>query len=368
VFYGAGYTDLHARLLAITVTFALAALVGLLLLSTVVTRNYVLPAAVAVLWLVASVLLGGLYPGLIQRYVVEPNEFVREQPYIDNNIAFTRQAYRLDAVLEQDVDPRGELTAQALANNQATIRNTRLWDYRPLLQTYSQLQAIRSYYDFVDVDIDRYRLGNDYRQVMLAARQLAPERLRQRTWVNDHIQFTHGYGFVMSPVNEIGAEGQPVFFVRDIPPRATVDLPITRPEIYFGDRPEPYVFVKTRDQEFDYPQGDSNVRTTYQGTGGVRLDSALTRLAFASRFAASSFTATSTTPSAASPPSWSTTATRTWSSTTAGWSGSTTPTPRPTGTRIRPRPGMNSERRRAKDEPRPSPADVPSTIFATRSR
>jgi hypothetical protein len=180
--------------------------------------------------------------------------------------------------------PKNELSLEALQDNAATLRNVRLWDYRPLLQTYAQIQEIRLYYDFVDVDIDRYQFDGDYRQVTLAARELAPEQLRNRTWVNEHLEFTHGYGLVMSPVNEVTPEGLPVLYVRDLPPEVSVNLRIDRPEIYYGEKGGRYVFVKTRVQEFDYPKGDTNVRTTYQGKGGVSVGSVLNRLAFALRF------------------------------------------------------------------------------------
>jgi uncharacterized membrane protein (UPF0182 family) len=159
-----------------------------------------------------------------------------------------------------------------------------LWDYRPLKTTYAQIQEIRSYYEFTDVDIDRYWIDGQYRQVTLATRELDPEQLQNRTWVNEHLEFTHGYGIVMSPVNEVSREGLPDLWVRDLPPTTLSDLPIERPEIYYGEKGASYVFVKTLVEEFDYPKGDTNVRTHYQGRGGVPIDSFIKRLAFSYRF------------------------------------------------------------------------------------
>ncbi len=284
VVFGAGYTDVHAQLLALNLLFVVAVMTALLILASIVTRNLWLPGIAIAGWLAIAFLVGGVYPGLVQRYQVEPNEFIRERPYIEHNIEFTRRAYGLDAVREQNFVPEDAINPETLRDNAATLQNVRLWDYRPLLQTYAQIQEIRPYYEFVDVDIDRYRFDGDYRQVMLAARELAPEQLQSRTWVNEHLEFTHGYGLVMSPVNEVTPEGLPVLYVRDLPPEVSVDLRIDRPEIYYGEKGGRYVFVKTRVQEFDYPRGDTNVRTTYQGKGGVSVGSLLNRLAFALRF------------------------------------------------------------------------------------
>ncbi len=283
VVFGAGYTDMNASLLAYNVLAPVAILVGMLILATVVTRNLWPPALGAGLWVAVAILLGGVYPAIVQNYVVRPNEFVREQPYIEHNIRFTRQAFNLDNVQEQDYTPQPP-NAQILNENIATIQNVRLWDYRPLRQTFKQIQALRTYYDFNDVDIDRYIFDRGLQQIMLSVRELDPTQLQNRTWVNEHLEFTHGYGLVMSPVNEVRGEGLPVLYVQDLPPRISINLPITRPQIYYGERGSAYVFVRTRVQEFDYPQGDINVRTTYTGKGGVPLDSLLKKLAFSYRF------------------------------------------------------------------------------------
>jgi len=283
VVFGAGYTDVNASLLALNVLAPVAILVGLLTLATMVTRNLWPPALGIGLWIVTGILLGGVYPAIIQNYVVRPNEFVREQPFIEHNIKFTRQAFRLENIQEQDYTPQA-LNAQLLAEHNVTVQNVRLWDYRPLRQTFKQIQALRTYYDFDDVDIDRYQFEHGLQQVMLSARELDPTQLQNRTWVNEHLEFTHGYGLVMSPVNQVRGEGLPVLYIQDLPPRVSVNLPITRPQIYYGERGSAYVFVRTRVQEFDYPKGDVNVRTTYEGKGGVPLDSFLKKLAFSYRF------------------------------------------------------------------------------------
>jgi hypothetical protein len=284
VVFGASYTDIHAELVALNVLTALAVLVALLLVASLITRNWWIPAGAVGLWLVVTVGLRGVYPAILQNYVVEPNEFDLERPYIEYNIASTLKAYGLDRLNSQTFTPQIQVTADDFQSDEAITQNIRLWDYRPLQQTYAQLQEIRSYYDFVDVDIDRYRFGNDYRQVMLSARELNVGQLQNPTWVNTRLEFTHGYGIVMNPVNEINSRGLPQLYVKDLPPKISVPLSIERPQIYYGEGPAPYVFVKTDVEEFDYPSGDANVRTTYEGLGGVPIGSVLRRLAFAYRF------------------------------------------------------------------------------------
>ncbi|MFQ5857172.1 MAG: UPF0182 family protein, partial [Anaerolineae bacterium] len=284
VVFGASYTDIHAELLALNVLTALAVLVALLLLASLVTRNWLIPAGALGLWLVVNIALRGIYPAIQQNYVVEPNEFDRERPYIEYNIASTLKAYGLETLNSQAFTPQTQVTVEDVQSDQATVDNIRLWDYRPLLQTYAQLQEIRSYYDFHDVDIDRYRLGDDYRQVMLSARELDVRQLQNPTWVNTRLEFTHGYGIVMNPVNEINSRGLPVLYIKDLPPKISVPVQIDRPQIYYGEKPTTYVFVKTDVGEFDYPSGDANIRTTYEGVGGVSIGSVLRRLVFALRF------------------------------------------------------------------------------------
>lgn len=284
--FGATYTDWYARAMSLRVLFILALLVAAFLLYNIVRPRLRLVAAAAALWLVASFVLGGLYPGLLQRFVVEPNELERERPFIEHHLRFTRLAYGLDAIEEEDFEVDDALTWTGVQSNATLLENARLWDWRPLQRTYGQLQSIRFYYTFPDVDIDRYVVNGALRQVMLAPRELDLHQIPNPTWVNQHLQYTHGYGVVMSPVNEMTAQGLPRFFLADIPPRPRdVDLTVERPEIYFGEMTNHYVVVGTRtpDFEFSYPSGEDNVRTTYVGDGGISIGSLFRRAAFAAR-------------------------------------------------------------------------------------
>src|SRR5262249_10780643 len=226
----------------------------------------------------------GVYPALLQRFRVTPNELAAERPYIEHNIRMTRDAYRLDRVAEQDFAAEENPNAAALDRNRLTIKNVRLWDHRPLLTTYGKLQEIRTYYKFLDVDVDRYTVNGEYRQVMLSARELSYRDLPSRGWINERLTYTHGYGLVASPVNRTSAEGLPHFFLKDIPPVGEGLPKVTRPEIYYGELGNDYVFVRTRSQELDYPSGDQNVYSRYQGSGGIAVHSLLAKLAFAARF------------------------------------------------------------------------------------
>lgn len=282
--FGATYTDVHAVLPVLrllTVLFVLCA--ALLFLN--VRRRTLRPAFVTVLVIAVAWVLGlGVYPRVVQQLRVSPNELTVETPFIRHGIAGTLRAFGLDRVREREFTAH-PITAEIVARNGPTVDNVRLWDYRPLLSAYRQLQALRPYYVFGDVDIDRYRLAGAQRQVMLSARELDVAHLapQARTWVNEHLVFTHGYGVVMSPVNRVSEEGMPEFFLKDIPPVGGADLAVTRPQIYFGEQTDRYVIVNTGVQELDYPRGDDNVYTSYAGRGGIRL-SPLRRLAFAYRF------------------------------------------------------------------------------------
>jgi len=281
VAFGASYTDIHADLLALNVMAVLTVIVALLLLVSIFkSKTWKFSLGLVALLFVTNLVLRGFYPGIIQKYVVEPNEFGKEKTYIEYNIEATLDAYGLSDLETQTMTPDDEITASHIQNNFDTIHNIRLWDYSPLLRSFKQLQEIRSYYDFVDVDIDRYTFGNDYRQVILAARELDLKELQNPTWVNMHLEFTHGYGVVMNPVNEIGSSGLPVLWVKDIPPKTSVPITIDRPEIYYGEKPSSYVLVKTTVKEFDYPMGETNARTTYEGKGGVSIGSIWRRLLF----------------------------------------------------------------------------------------
>ncbi len=283
VVFGASYTDMNASLWALRAQLAFIALTALAVAYNIFRLNLRPALVTGGLWLAATLLLGGLYPGLLQRYAVEPNEIERERPYIEYNIDFTRLAFDLDKV---DTRPFGSITAlsaQDLAENEAILQNVRLWDYRPLQDTYTQLQALRTYYQFGEVDIDRYEIDGEQRQVMLAVRELNKADLPFSSWVNRNLEFTHGYGLVMNPVNKITSDGQPEFFIQDLPPQISIDLEIDRPEIYYGEMTDDHVFVSSGREEFNYPSGNENVYTSYDGDGGVPLNSFFKRLAFAIR-------------------------------------------------------------------------------------
>ncbi|MGH7356160.1 MAG: UPF0182 family protein [Candidatus Rokuibacteriota bacterium] len=286
IVYGAAYTDLHATRPALDGLAVLALLAAGACAVQVWRPGLRLVAgslgALGVVWILGL----GAYPALLQRLRVAPNELAAERPYIEHNIRMTRQAYGLDRI-EEKVFPADEaLDPRALERNEATIRNIRLWDKAPLKRTFGQLQEIRTYYKFQDVDNDRYLINGEYRQLMLSPRELSYQHLQGgANWINSHLTYTHGYGVVVGPVNRITPEGLPEFFVKDIPPRATGGFPaVTRPEIYYGETSNEYVLVRTRSQELDYPAGDQNVYTAYAGSGGVPISSWTRRLAFAARF------------------------------------------------------------------------------------
>ncbi|MCS7282515.1 MAG: UPF0182 family protein [Anaerolineae bacterium] len=286
VVFGAGYTDVHARIPLYNLLTAVVLIAAVLALVNLFLRRWRLLTLAMALWL-GLALLGGLYPAAVQRFVVAPNELAAERPYIAHAIAFTRYAFGLENIREREFPARGVLTPEVLEANQATVQNIRLWDWRPLLTTYGQLQEIRLYYTFNDVDIDRYIIGGQLRQVMLAVRELDTEQLPEQaqTWINRHLIYTHGYGVVVSPVNEFTPEGLPRLLVRDIPPEAADPvLEVTRPEIYFGEVTKDYAIVNTTEPEFDYPSGDQNVYTRYEGPAGVPLGGFFRRLIFAVRF------------------------------------------------------------------------------------
>jgi hypothetical protein len=285
--FGAGYVDLFAKLPALRV-LTIAALACAALCLYQIGRTGFRPVLIGVGVLVAANIIGlGVYPSLLQRLRVTPNELVAEGPYITQNIKYTRLAYGLDRIQEEDFPAEESPTAADLRGNDATIKNIRLWEHRPLLVTYAQLQEIRPYYRFVDVDNDRYMIDGELRQVMLSARELSYRHLPSRVWINERLTYTHGHGIVLGPVNRITPEGLPEFWIKDIPPASSGPIKVTRPEIYFGEiaNDSDYVFVKTLAQELDYPAGDKNVYTDYAGKGGVPVKSFFRKLLFAARFA-----------------------------------------------------------------------------------
>jgi len=282
--FGANYTDVNAQIPAFNILSILAIVLAILLLVNVFVRALKAIGIAVALWILAAVVLGEFYPGFVQNFEVKPNEFVKEEQYIKHNIALTRQAYALDAIQDAPFPADDAPSPADIQRNADTVNNIRLQDYRPLLQTYNQIQSIRTYYDFSDVDVDRYTIDGKYRQVMISARELATHKLsdKAQTWVNLHLVYTHGYGVAVSPVNEFTADGLPNLLVKDIPPAGVI--PVTRPQIYFGEETASYVFVKTREKEFDYPKGDENAFTTYEGAGGVSVGAYWDRLMFALRF------------------------------------------------------------------------------------
>jgi uncharacterized membrane protein (UPF0182 family) len=286
VIFGASYTDVNATLPALSALTVLAAAASLACVAQVARPGLRLVGGGLIVLVLVWVIGLGVYPAVLQTYRVKPNELVFERPFIEHNIRMTRQAFGLDRIAEKEFPADDTLDARALSRNEATIKNIRLWDYRPLLRTFAQLQEIRTYYKFVDVDNDRYRVKDEYRQLMLSPRELSYQHLQGgRNWINEHLTYTHGYGVVVGPVTRITAEGLPEFLVKDIPP-VSVDgfQDITRPEIYYGEIANDYVLLRTRSQELDYPRGDQNVYSRYQGRGGIPITSWLRRLAFAARF------------------------------------------------------------------------------------
>ncbi|MEM9482443.1 MAG: UPF0182 family protein [Cyanobacteria bacterium P01_F01_bin.116] len=283
VVFGAGYTDVNARMQAYGIMGFITIAVGILFVASLWRSGFLLPLAAISLYVAIFLLITGLYPWAQQKFVVEPNELQKESPYIADNIALTRQAYGLDIVQQQSFEVKNQLDGATLARNSATIDNIRLWDYRPLRSTYSSLQTLRPYYRFQDVDIDRYTLNDDYRQVMLSPRELVDDALpaQAQTWINQHLIYTHGYGLAMSPVNKVTEDGLPELFIKDLPPKISVDLTVDQPRIYYGEATDRYILTGTDLDEFDYPLGNENAQYNYEGLSGVPIGSFFKRLAYA---------------------------------------------------------------------------------------
>ncbi len=263
---------------------AIASLVGAGLALFQMTSRSWWPILTAVGLCVGVTLVGSLGASLMQRLVIAPNEQARETPYLEHNIAATRAAFGLERVEERELSGDVGLTRADIDANQATLGNVRLWDHQPLLQTFSQIQEIRTYYDFHSVHNDRYVIDGEYRQIMLSARELSAASLPNRNWINERLTFTHGYGVTMGPVDQVTPEGLPVLFIKDLPPESSINLQIDEPSIYFGELSSDHVFVKTKAREFHYPRGDDNVYTAYEGDGGVQISSLLRRVLFSIRF------------------------------------------------------------------------------------
>ena len=281
VVYGAGYAADHVTRVALWIMVGVSVVAcALLALNFFRPRLKMLPVGAGVyvaLWAIGVLLA----PFVFQKYVVQPSELALETPYLKNYIEFTRKAYQLDAIQETSYPALADLTPVVIARNQETIQNIRLWDARPLLQTYQQTQAIRLYYQFYNVDTDRYHLADGYHQVMLSTRELSPELpAKAQTWVNQYLQFTHGYGVVMNFVSKTIGGGFPQYVLENVPAESAFGVTITQPAIYYGQAMPGYRIVATGIKEFDYPKGNDNVYTSYGGKGGIPLDSDWKKLLF----------------------------------------------------------------------------------------
>jgi uncharacterized membrane protein (UPF0182 family) len=282
--FGLSCTDAVAQLPAFKILIGVAIISAIIVFADMSRRGLKLTAGGIALLVAVHIIVGNLYPWVVQKFTVEPNELEKERPYITYTIDMTRKAYGLDKIAEKPYPASVNLTWDDLEHNLDTLNNVRLWDERPILDTYNQLQALRLYYNFKNVDVTRLKLNGDYRQVMLAAREMDISAIHQtgQRWQNRYLMYTHGYGLVMSPVSTVGREGLPELVVRDIPPKSKYDsIKITRPEIYYGETTNDYVIVNTKVREFDYPAGEENMYTRYQGKGGVELSSFWSKFAFA---------------------------------------------------------------------------------------
>jgi uncharacterized protein len=283
IIHGAANVDVAVRIPALRALMVTALIgAGLALYQTVAASWWPIMSAAA-LYIVVT-MAGSAGAALMQRLIIAPNEQVRETPFIEHNIKATRKAFALDRVDGREVSGDALLTRDDIDANAATLGNVPLWDHEPLLQTFAQIQEIRTYYDFVSVHNDRYQINGQYRQIMLSARELNSDSLPNRNWINERLTFTHGYGVTLGPVNQVTPEGLPVLFIKDLPPQSSVDLKIDEPSIYYGQLSNDHVFVKTGAREFQYPKGDDNVYTAYEGNGGVAMTSLFRRLLFSIRF------------------------------------------------------------------------------------
>ncbi len=285
---GASYVDVHARSPAYLIFSYLGILFGLVIAVSGFMRHWRAPVIGLAAWGIAYVCVVGIYPKMIHLLQVNPNEFEAEKPYIKHSIAYTREGYGLGNVERQRFPADENLSLRTINNNHEIIDNIRLWDYRPVRATLKQLQEIRQYYEFLDVDVDRYQIGGKTRQVMIAARELNKNSLptRTRTWESRHLQYTHGYGLVMAPSNRVTEGGLPELWIRDFPPLITQAgiTPIKRPEIYYGELTNDYIVINTSLKEIDYPLEQNFAETVYQGKGGIALGKGLRYLLLAWQF------------------------------------------------------------------------------------
>ena len=282
VLVGAGYTSITARLPALTILSVIVGVAALACFANAFRGTLWILGGAIVLWFVATLVVGGVYPALIQNFIVQPDQLNKERPYILRNIAATRAAYSLNTVDESAFNVADTPTPAEVRATLSDTSTVRLWDYRPLQQAFDQLQALRTQYTFVDVDIDRYQLGGKETPLMLSARELSSNRLPAQTWVNRHLVFTHGIGAVANPVGAVAADGSPQFSLKGIPP--TGEPKIDQPRMYYGELTSEYVIVDTAQDEFDYTTDQGNVTTRFSGKGGVGVGSLWDRLLFTIRF------------------------------------------------------------------------------------
>ena len=283
--FGAGFTDITITLPLYTILAALTVITAFIAFAYIYNQNTKLLVGSIALILVVS-FGGNIVAGAVQSLYVQPNEFNLEEPYIKQNIKHTLFAYDLNNVDTRDFPVTYDLTINDINKNKATIDNVRLWDWRPLLTTNRQIQLFRTYYEFLDVDVDRYKLDNKLRQIMVSPRELDQNQLadKAKTWVNEKLVYTHGYGVVVSPVNKVSNEGLPELFVKDIPSKVEYkELRIAQPRIYFGEQSNDFIVVNTKSNEFDYPLGNKNVFTSYNGTDGIKLSNILKKAIFSTK-------------------------------------------------------------------------------------
>ena len=280
---GIGFSDDYGRLPLLNIMSGVALVGAVVSFLSVFSGNFK-----KIVWSAGGLAVlffgGNIYPTVLQKFIVAPNELIKEAPYIEHTIAGSLTGFGLNETETNALKGSTSLTAETIKANAVTIENIRLWDQEPLLDTLGQIQEIRTYYQFNSVDNDRYLIDGTYRQTLLSPRELLSSSLPNRTWINEHLTFTHGYGVSLSPVNHVTPEGLPVLFIKDIPPRSNVDLEITRPEIYFGELSNDHVFVNTGTKEFDYPEGEKNVYKNYEGNGGFAVGSFIRKALLAARF------------------------------------------------------------------------------------
>ena len=295
IVFGAAYADVFARQPAFLILCITGVVVAINMLVGSFMGKMRLSLAPVGIWVILIIALGTIWPSVVQQFSVDPDEFVKEKKYIERNIEFTKLGFGLEAIDETFYQAEGEITPELIQENIPTVENIRLWDYKPLTNVYKQIQLIRPYYDFKDADVDRYYIDGEYRQVLLAAREVAPEKLKEeaQTWVNEKLFYTHGIGIAMSPATEFTPEGRPIFFAKDIPANgeipvsspkagASPDIMVNNPRIYYGENSEGYVIVNTDTQELDYQTGEGDlIVTNYEGSGGVGVGSYFRKLLYA---------------------------------------------------------------------------------------